>query len=59
MKIYVKTIPRKKTVNEIENQISPGQFLRHYAPNIDTFLISPKTDIPASVLKESVVIDFG
>lgn len=34
----------KKTKNEAENCISPGQFIKHYSPNIPSFLLNNQSN---------------
>ena len=41
---------------ETENLEGPGQFLRHYSPNIDSFLYNGKADVD---LSDAVFIDFN
>lgn len=46
--------------NEDENLEGPGQFLRHYAPNIDSFLFNGVLKERSKVeVEKCVVIDFG
>ena len=44
---------------ETENLEGPGQFLRHYAPNIDSFLFNGEIKSDNIELSRSVLIDFG
>ena len=44
---------------ETENLEGPGQFLRHYAPNIDSFLFDGQANNQKIDLSRSVLIDFG
>lgn len=43
---------------ETEKLEGPGQFLRHYAPNIDSYLFTGEFSSEVD-LKKAVIIDFG
>jgi L-threonylcarbamoyladenylate synthase len=49
----------KEFKEETENLEGPGQFLRHYAPNIDSFLYIGELKDQNIQLARSVLIDFG
>ena len=60
--INVTSKKHKDFKKETEKLEGPGQFLRHYAPNIDSFLFSGKLNEQEGVqlqLNNSVIIDFG
>lgn len=44
---------------ETENLEGPGQFLRHYSPNIESFLFTGEFKTQAVPLSECVLIDYG
>ena len=51
---------KRATKDDVAN-VAPGQTIRHYSPNIPSFLLSPscvKTDPKAGVLSQAVVIDY-
>ncbi len=41
----VSLFTKKQFSNENQNQQAPGQFLKHYAPYIETFLLNRSDDI--------------
>ncbi len=50
---------------KVEGQEAPGQLLRHYAPNIASFLLQVSEEVPATVtqssvsIKEAILLDFN
>ncbi len=51
---YVKPMNIKK---EDQSQTSPGQFLKHYSPNIESYILGGKGD-KIDIDKDDVIIDF-
>ena len=51
----------KKEKEEIKDQVSPGQFLRHYSPNIPTKIISNSglTKLNLDNIDKCIIIDYG
>lgn len=51
----------KNEKENVQNQISPGQFLRHYSPNIPTKIISyfDKSRTNFNNISKSIIIDYG
>jgi tRNA threonylcarbamoyl adenosine modification protein (Sua5/YciO/YrdC/YwlC family) len=52
---------KRATKDDVAN-VAPGQTIRHYSPNIPSFLLSPacvKSELRAELLSHSVVIDYG
>lgn len=60
----VKVSVLKNTLKETENAEAPGQFVKHYAPKIDSYVLWPVKEGSVRLLSEfdlskSVLIDFG
>ena len=57
-KCVLSAIAHKHHKDETENLEAPGQFLRHYSPDIDSYLYNGH--IPDSLkYEETVMLDFG
>ncbi len=57
-RIELSTVQHKHFKEENENLEAPGQFLRHYSPDIDSFLFVD--DSSKSVDRsQAVLLDFG
>lgn len=60
--IKVKVV--KKIVKESENVICPGQFIKHYSPNVASFLLTKRKELCSQNLssfdlKKSAIVDIG
>lgn len=60
----VKISVLKKTLKETENAEAPGQFVKHYAPIVDSYVLWPVKEGSSKTLSEfdlskTVLIDFG
>jgi L-threonylcarbamoyladenylate synthase len=58
--VTVQSDVRRATAEHVPN-VAPGQSIRHYSPNIASFLVSETCadTVDAGVLRTAVVIDFG
>ena len=65
--IIIQLIKKRKIVSEETDTDSPGQFLKHYSPNLDSFILkkggkefetSSKSSSQVN-LQKSILIDFG
>ena len=57
--VYIDQLAHKHSKDESENLEAPGQFLRHYSPDIESYLFSGEISREKLQLKESVLIDFA
>lgn len=64
---HFQVIAKSQATDETVNHVAPGQTVRHYSPNVQSYMISPKRHLPnvewsqdeKECLKTAVVIDFG
>lgn len=53
------TLGRKAYKEETESLEAPGQFLKHYAPDINSYLIKPAFDSLSNDISKSILLDFN
>jgi len=58
-KYEITQLARKHKKEETENLEAPGQFLRHYSPDIPAYLYRGEISMEGVTLEESVLLDFG
>jgi len=56
---YTVVCKSKNTVAEDIATVAPGQMLRHYSPNIPSYMVAPTTQSNKEKLQRAVVIDYG
>lgn len=59
IKVNLTAKMHKEFKPETENLEGPGQFLRHYSPNIESFLLNDILAIDQTKVDRAVLIDFG
>lgn len=57
--VAVTQLGKKHAKKETERIEAPGQFLRHYSPNISSFLYQGELTREELVLENAIILDFG
>ena len=57
--VAITQLGKKHTKKESEKLEAPGQFLRHYSPDINSFLYQGELTREELVLSKAILIDFG